>query len=244
MERRTINYSCDGVTCKGFLVHNEIVREPRPGILVAHAWRGQDDFARNKAEELARLGFVAFAVDIYGEGKNAQTDAQAEELMLPFFKDRQLLRNRIHAAYETLKAQERVDKKKIGAIGFCFGGLTVIELLRSGDPVSGVVSFHGLLGERLGDTIATKAPLADKINGSLLILHGHDDPLVSAEDIKNIQQEFSQADVDWQMTIYSHTAHAFTNPELKDPSTGLVFNQTSCDRSWIAMKNFFTEIFK
>lgn len=244
MERRAIDYQCGEIICKGLLVHNEMVKEPRPGILIAPAWRGLDNFAKSKAEELARLGFVAFAADIYGLGQTAETDERAGELMAPFFKDRQLLRERIHAAYEALKKQELVDKKKIGAIGFCFGGLTVIELLRSGDPVKGVVSFHGVLGYQLGGMTAQKIPNATNIKGSLLILHGHDDPLVSDADIQNIQQEFTEAKVDWQMTVYGHTAHAFTNPELKNSSTGLVFNQIANDRSWIAMKNFFNEIFR
>ncbi len=243
MERHTIDYQCNGTTCKGFLVHNEIVREPRPGIILAPAWNGQDDFVREKAEDLARLGYVAFAADIYGEGQTAETDEQAGELMMPFFKDRQLLRNRIHAAYETIKKQELVDKKNIGAIGFCFGGLTVIELLRNGDSVKGVVSFHGVLGNQMGDIVATPPPNAEKIKGSLLILHGNDDPLVSGDDIKNIQQEFTEAKVDWEMIVYGHAAHAFTNPNLKDPSTGLAFNETANDRSWVAMKNFFNELF-
>jgi dienelactone hydrolase len=243
MERHKVEYQCNGTTCKGFLVHNEIVREPRPGIIIAHAWKGQDDFARDKAEELARLGFVAFVADIYGEGQTADNDEEAGALMMPFFLDRQLLRDRMQAAYETLKKQELVDKKNIGAIGFCFGGLSVIELLRSGENVKGVVSFHGVLGNQMGDAIATTAPNADKLKGSLLLLHGNDDPLVSDADIKNIQQEFTDAKVDWEMNVYGHAAHAFTNPELKDPSTGTVFNETANDRSWIAMKNFFNEIF-
>lgn len=243
MERHTIEYQSNGTTCKGFLVHNEIVREPRPGILIVHAWKGQDEFARTKAEELARLGFVAFAADIYGEGQQAETDEQAGQLMMPFFKDRQLLRDRINAAYDTLKKQELVDKKNIGAIGFCFGGLTVIELLRSGANIKGAVSFHGVLGNKIGDVSADPAPNAEKMKGSLLILHGNDDPLVSDEDIKNIQSEFTEAKVDWEMIVYGHTAHAFTNPQAKDSSSGLVFNQTASDRSWLAMKNFFNEIF-
>lgn len=243
MERHTIDYQSNGTTCKGFLVHNEIAREPGPGIIVAHAWRGQDEFARNKAEELARLGFVAFAADIYGEGQTATTDEQARELMMPFFKDRQLLRDRSNAAYEALKKHELVDKKNIGAIGFCFGGLTVIELLRSGANVKGVVSFHGVLGSKLGDVIGSTVPNADKIKGSLLILHGHNDPLVPNEDIKNIQQEFTDAKVDWEMDIYGHTAHAFTNPEATDTSSGLVFNEAASNRSWAKMKNYFNELF-
>lgn len=243
MERIDLKYQCNGTTCNGFLVHNEIVKEPRPGVIVVHAWKGQDDFAREKAEELARLGFVALAADIYGDGQTAESDEDATNLMMPLFKDRQLLRDRVIAAYEALKKHELVDKKNIGAIGFCFGGLTVIELLRSGTKVKGVVSFHGVLGNKIGDQIASTVPNSEKITGSLLILHGNDDPLVSDEDIRDIKKEFTDAKVDWQMISYGHAVHAFTNPKVKDPSTGLAFSQSANDRSWLAMKNFFNEIF-
>jgi len=242
MERETLKYSCGETTCKGVLVYNEIVKEPRPAIIIAPAWRGLDNFAKKKAEELARLGYVAFAADIYGEGKNVESDEEAAKLMQPLFCDRALLRERICGAYEALIKHRLVDKKRIGAIGFCFGGLTVIELLRSGTPVRGVVSFHGVLGNTLGEHHATLASNAEKIKGSLLILHGADDPLVSSEDIVQIQQEFNTAKVDWQMDIYSHTVHAFTNPDVKDTAKGLAFNERANDRSWIAMKNFFDEV--
>lgn len=242
MEKEILKYSCGETVCKGWLVHNEIVKEPRPAILIAPAWRGLDNFAKNKAEELARLGYVAFAADIYGGGKHVDSDEEAAKLMQPLFCNRALLRERICGAYETLIKQRLVDKKRVGAIGFCFGGLTVIELLRSGTPVRGVASFHGVLGNSLGDLQAELAPNAEKIKGSLLILHGADDPLVSSGDIAQIQQEFNAAKVDWQMNIYGHTVHAFTNPDVRDPTKGLAFNEKANHRSWIAMKNFFDEV--
>jgi len=242
MEREPLKYTCGDTTCKGFLVYNEIVKEPRPAIIIVPAWRGLDNFAKKKADEIARLGYVAFVADLYGEGKTVETDEEAANLMLPLFCNRTLLRERICAAYDTIIKHRLVDKKRVGAIGFCFGGLTAIELLRSGVPVKGVVSFHGVLGNTMGDHNAELAPNAEKIKGSLLILHGANDPLVTSKDITMIQEEFNAAKVDWQMNIYSHTAHAFTNPDLKDTSKGLVFNQQSNDRSWISMKNFFEEI--
>lgn len=243
MEREKITYKCGDVTCKGYFVYNEIVKEPRPGILIVHAWQGLDDFAKEKTEELAKLGYVAFAADIFGEGKTASNNEEAAQLMMPFFLNRNLLRERINAALEAFTKLNLVDKKRIGAIGFCFGGLTVIELLRSGANVKGCVSFHGVLGNTMGGQTATVEPNAEKIKGSLLILHGHDDPLVSKEDISNIQKEFTEADVDWQMHVYGHAVHAFTNPKVKDPSTGLAFNEKANERAWQSMKNFFQSIF-
>lgn len=242
MEREQIRYTCGETVCKGFLVYNEIVKEPRPVVIIAPAWKGLDNFAKKKAEEIARLGYVAFVADIYGEGKTVESDEDAANLMLPLFCNRTLLRERISGAYEAIIKNRLVDKKRVAAIGFCFGGLTVIELLRSGTPVRGVVSFHGVLGNAMGEHKAELAPNAEKIKGSLLILHGADDPLVSSEDITHIQHEFSEAKVDWQMHIYGHTVHAFTNPDVKDFSKGLAFNQRANDRSWTAMKNFFDEI--
>lgn len=240
MEKKMIRYQCGETTCQGFFFFNEIVQEARPGILVVPAFRGLDDFAKDRGEELGKLGFTVLVADIYGNGISVDTDEEASALMKPLFLDRQLLRDRVLAAYNTLKEQEGVDTKRIGAIGFCFGGLTVIELLRSGVPVR-AVSFHGLLGHKLGEMEAPVVPNAEKIPGSLLMLHGDRDPLVSEEDIKNIRQELTDAGVDWQMNTYGHAVHAFTNPKLKDPSTGMAFNKEASEISWKAMRTFFDE---
>ncbi|MCB1111083.1 MAG: dienelactone hydrolase family protein [Chlamydiales bacterium] len=241
MDRKTVTYEVEEKKFKGYLVKNEIVNAPRPGIIVAHAWKGQDEFAREKADDLARLGYVAFAADVYGDGKEVETNDEAMALMSPLFLDRSLLRKRICAAYEAFKAESFVDGNQIGAIGFCFGGMTVIELLRSGVALKGVVSFHGVLGTALGDLKAAPVANAEKIQGSLLILHGHDDPMVSNEDLLNIQKEFTEAGVDWEIDIYGHTKHAFTNPDADDDTLGLKYNERADSRSWSAMKRFFGE---
>ena len=243
MHHETIDYLCGETELKGYLAYDESSEAKRPAVIVAHAWKGQDDFARQKAEALAQLGYVGFAADVYGNGIEVETNEEAWALMLPLFLDRELLRERINAAFTTLQNHPKVDPASIGAIGFCFGGLTVIELLRSGADVSGVVSFHGVLGDTLNDQKANLAPNADQITGSLLILHGNDDPLVSHKDILSIQREFTNANVDWQMNIYGHSKHAFTNPEARDEKMGLVFNPVANMRSWLAMYNFFEEIF-
>lgn len=237
-----IDYSCKGVKLTGQLVYSGDVAVKRPGVIVAHAWRGQDDFARQKAHDLAELGYVGFAADVYGSGILAKNDDEALQLMLPLFKDRELLRERINAAVEVLQNHPKVDPATLGAIGFCFGGLTVIELLRSGADVSGVVSFHGLLGSTLGEVKAKPAP-TEKIRGSILILHGHDDPLVSAEDVQKIQEELTRANADWQMNIYGHAVHAFTNHEAQDLKKGMSFDIKANMRSWMAMCDFFDEVF-
>lgn len=203
----------------------------KPGIVIAPAWYGIDDFARDKALALHALGFVTHIADIYGT--MASNDDEALALMTPFIEDRARLRSRMEEAFEILKKNPEVDPNRIGAIGFCFGGLAVIELLRSGAPVKGVVSFHGVLKQ--GNT-----PLASHIAGAALILHGHDDPSVSADDIKALQDEFTEAHIDWQMHLYGHTVHAFTNPLMNE--AGRKFNPQANKRSWESMKAFFAEV--
>lgn len=244
MHREELPYTAGQKQLRGYLCHNKDIHQKRPGIIVAHAWRGLDDFAKRKAERLAQLGYIAFAADLYGINQPVTSDEEAGKLMLPLFLDRPLLQERIKAAYQTLSKQPLVDASRIGAIGFCFGGLTVIELLRSGVGLRGAVSFHGGLANKRGDATAKTVPIASNIKGSLLILHGHDDPSVAPSDINALQTELTQAKIDWQMVIYGHTMHAFTNPNANNPSSGMLYNESADRRSWIAMRDFFDEIFK
>ncbi len=216
----------------------------RPGVIIAHAWRGQDAFVREKAKELAALGYVGFAADLYGNGRTAENDVEAAKLMKPLFEDRRELRRRIVGAFCELQKHPAVDPHNIGAIGFCFGGLTVIELLRSGTNVRSVVSFHGVLGNVLGDMTAETEPLHLPLKGSLLLLHGYKDPLVSSEDLLAIQKEFSDAEVDWQLHTYGTAAHAFSNPNATDEKNGLIYNEVANKRAWQSMKYFLQEQFK
>lgn len=145
MKNERVLYECDGVGFQGELYYEKPGK--KPCVLVAHAWMGQDDFAREKAKSLAKLGYVGFAVDLYGEAKNAHSADEAVKLMAPLFMDRKLLQNRLKAAFEVAKNHPEVDAARIGGIGFCFGGLSIIELFRSGVDVKGVVSFHAVLGD-------------------------------------------------------------------------------------------------
>ena len=226
-----------------FPVEENINNQKRPAIIVAHAWMGQDQVARQKADALAELGYIAFVVDMYGNGITTTHAEEAKELMRPLFEDRSLLQKRIRAAFDVVIQHSFVDPTKVGAIGFCFGGLTVIELLRSGADVKGVVSFHGVLGNKMGEMQSKVVPIASSIKGSLLILHGFEDPLVSRQDVIDFQQEMNKAQVDWQMNIYSHTSHAFTNPTAHDKENGLAFHPLSSERAWWAMIHFFSERF-
>lgn len=246
MKHEKVSYQIDGKFYNGYWVFpatEDITLQQRPAIIVAHAWMGQDSFARQKAEALAELGYIGFVADMYGEGKTASNSEEARHLMLPLFQDRALLQKRICAAFDVVHQHPGVDPSRIGAIGFCFGGLTVIELLRSGADIKGAVSFHGVLGNKVDSIEAKTVSIAKSIKGSLLMLHGSEDPLVSLDDILNIQKELSDAQVDWQMNIYSHTSHAFTNPQMHDKEHGLAFQPLSSERAWWAMIHFFSERF-
>lgn len=244
IQKEIIPYSLKEVQMKGYAAFDAKEQKKRPAVLVVHALRGQDDFARKKAEELAQLGYVGFAVDLYGEGRETQDNALAAEWMAPLFKDRAQLQERIKAAYDCVRIQPQVDPGKIGAIGFCFGGLTAIELFRSGVNLRGAVTFHALLGNQLRDMKAKTVPIAKNIKGSLLVLHGHEDPLTSQEDITHFQNELTEAKVDWQMHIYGQALHAFTNPMAHDTKHGMVYNARAAARSWKSMVQFFNEVFQ
>lgn len=230
-----IKYQDGEVECQGFLAYDDKISGKRPLVLVSHDWSGCNEFACKKAEKLAELGFVGFAIDMFGNGKVADTKEEKSKLIAPFMSDRAMLQKRILAGLEAAKKLPQVDTQKIAAIGFCFGGLCVLDLARSGADIKGVVSFHGLLNS---------PPMKSKtIKAKILALHGHDDPMVTPDQVLNFEKEMTDAKVDWQVQVYGNTMHAFTNPVANDPGFGTVYNANAEKRSWIAMKNFFEEIF-
>lgn len=244
IRKQKVSYIQDNIRLEGFLAYDEDDLQQRPVILIAPAWRGLDNFAQKKAEQLASAGYVGFAMDLYGEGIQASSDDQAFSLMKPLFVDRTTLRKRTLAAFQMAKTFPMADSTKIGGIGFCFGGLTILELAKSGADVRGVVSFHGLLGNAIGDVHAEELPLNNPILAKILVLHGYDDPLVSANDIASFQKNMSEASVDWQMVVYGGTTHAFTNPEAKESGKGLLYNPVAEKRAWKSMLIFFEEVFE
>lgn len=220
----------------GYLALGASADKPRPAVLVAHDWSGCSTFAWKKAEFLASLGYIGFALDMYGEGKRGDTTEERMALVQPFFADRQLMRDRIRAAFDTVSTMPGVDKNRIAAIGFCFGGMCVLDLARSGAVVKGVVSFHGLLNG------AKELPNAE-IHASMLVLHGYDDPMVKPDDVNAFCQEMTAAKVDWQVHQYGHTQHSFTNPDAHNQAMGTVYDARSERRSLQSMVNFLHELF-
>lgn len=220
------------------MVYDDAQKIKRPGVLVVHDWMGIGEFSKQKAEQLAELGYVAFAADIYGVGNRPENSDEAAKISGEFKKNRKKLRARVQAALKVLQDQEMVQNDKIAAIGYCFGGTTVLELARSGANVGGVVSFHGGL-----DSLTPND--AKQIKGSVLVLHGADDPLVPAEEVAAFQKEMREAKVDWQMISYGNAVHSFTNPDAaKYGLEGAAYHALADKRSWKAMKVFFKELFQ
>ena len=233
MKTETVNYQATDVGLEGYVAFPDTGSAPL--VLIAHTWAGKDEFVHQKAEDLAALGYVGFAVDMYGNGKVGADTAENESLMTPLVIDRAMLKDRIVSALNYEKNLSGVDSNKTAAIGYCFGGLVALDLARSGEDLRGVVSFHGLL---MPSDISEKG-----IQAKVLVLHGERDPMVPLDMVDSFQKEMTEAGADWQLHSYGGTYHAFTNPDANDPNLGTEFNQDANDRSWKSMKNFFEEIF-
>ena len=234
----TVEYQQGDTTLEGFVAYDDAVKGKRPGVLVVHQWMGLTDYEKHRAEMLAQLGFVAFCADIYGKDVRPKNAAAAGGQAGKYKSNRQLLRARVNAGLDALRQQPLVDTNRIAAIGYCFGGTTVLELARSGADVKGVVSFHGGLD----------APNPDdgkNIKCRVLVCHGADDPFSSPQDIAALENEMRKGGVDWQLIKYGGAVHSFTQPMAgNDNSKGAAYNEKADKRSWAAMQEFFAEIFK
>ena len=220
-----------------FAVPDDLEGNQRPGILLIHDWTGLQEYARQRARQLAALGYVVFAADIYGKGVRPSNLRECGVQAGIYRGDRALFRRRLNAALEILKSHDKCNAARLGAIGYCFGGTGVVELLRSGADVDGVVSFHGGL-----DSPAPED--GQHIKGKILVLHGADDPFVSPQNIEAFIAEMNRWKVDWQMISYSGAVHSFTKPGAgNNPASGSAYHALADKRSWQHMKLFFDEIF-
>ncbi len=236
LQTRTVDYSQGGQDLQGFLAYDDAFKGPRPGILVVHQWLGLTAYEKRRAEMLAQLGYVAFCADIYGVDKRPHDVGEAAAISSRFKSDRNLLRARVNAGLEVLREQTNVDTHKLAAIGYCFGGTTVIELARSGADIAGVVSFHGGLDSPTPSD-------GRNIRCKVLALAGADDPFQNANDLEAFENEMRNAGVDWQITFYGGAVHAFTQPDPGFVHAGVKYNEKADHRSWQAMKDFFAELF-
>lgn len=237
MHTSNLNYYHQDLELHGFIAFDEHIIKPRPAVLVAHDWSGRNDFACQKAQFLAEQGYVGFAIDVFGQGKIGLNTDEKMALITPFMKDRLLLRDRLTAALDAIVTRSEVDKKRVAIIGFCFGGLCALDLARSGAPIKGAVSFHGLLNK-------PEHWVSQPIKAKILALHGYDDPMVEPNQVHAFCKEMTEAKVDWQMHMYGNVQHAFTNPEAHDTDLGTIYHPLAEKRSMMAMINFLDEIFK
>lgn len=233
----SVEYRHGEALLEGYLAYDDSIAGQRPGVLVVHEWRGLNDYAKRRAEQLAKLGYVAFAVDMYGKGVRAQDHEEAAKLSGVYRNDRRLMRGRIQAALDVLRRHDRVDPARIAAIGYCFGGMTVLELARSGATISGVVSFHGGL--------ETPTPAAaGQVHARILVLHGASDPWITQEQVAAFEQEMQTAGAACTVIQYEGAVHGFTVPEAgHDPSKGMAYHEAADQKSWKEMKAFLEQVF-
>lgn len=236
IKTQQLEYKDGDTVLEAHVAWDEAVSGPRPGVLVAHTWAGRGEFEDRKAEQLAELGYVGLALDLYGRGVYGKDPEENAALMQPFLDDRAALQRRMRVALEQLRSQSLVNADCVAAIGFCFGGLCVLDLARTEADLGGVVSFHGLLSAP-GNTAGNKARAA------ILLLHGWRDPLATPEQVLEFSEEMRALDADWQLNAFGSAQHAFTNPNASDPANGMQYDPAAERRSWAAMRLFLDEVF-
>jgi dienelactone hydrolase len=229
-----IEYRCGDTLLEGYFCFDDELPGPLPAVILSHDWSGRGEFVEKKAHRLAYHGFAVFALDMYGKGKRGTTQEECQALMMPLATDRALLAKRINAALAHVKTLPQVDARRIAAMGFCFGGMCVMDLARSGAELRGVVSIHGLLKPN-------GLPAASRIHAKILILHGYDDPMAPPEEVLAIAKEFTQAGADWQLHAYGGTMHAFTNPNANNAAGGMLYSERAQRRSWHSLIAFLDE---
>lgn len=238
IKTETVLYQQGDTTLEGFVARDTSLTGKRPAVLIVHQWKGLGPYEQKRAEMLAKLGYVAFAVDIYGKGIRPSTPADAGAMAGKYKNDRALLRSRVLAGLEKLKQRSDIDTTRIAAIGYCFGGTTVLELARSGADLRGVVSFHGGLSTPSPDD-------ARNARARILALHGADDPFVPPAEVQGFEAEMRKAGADWQLISYGGAVHSFTDWNAgNDNSKGAAYNDKADRRSWEAMRGFFSELFQ
>lgn len=233
---RTVEYQDGDVVLEAHMAWDASTANARPGVLVTHAWGGRGQFEEHKAEKLAELGYAGFALDLYGKGVRGSSKEENAALMQPLLDDRPMLQRRMRLALETLRRQPEIDASKIAAIGFCFGGLCVLDLARTGVNIAGVASFHGLFGKP-GNTEG------NRVAAKVLLMHGWEDPMARPEQLLVLADELTSMGADWQVHAYGNTMHAFTNPDADDPDFGTVYSADADRRSWQSLQLFLAEIF-
>lgn len=234
---RPVSYVDGDVELEGLFAFDEEVSGPRPLVIVVHAYGGRGPYESERAAKLARLGYAGFALDLYGRGVFTTDPDESEALMMPLLEDRTALQRRLQIALHAATEQPEVDSARTAAIGYCFGGLCVLDMARCGAKLDGVVSVHGLFDP--------PPPTGrDKIDAKVLVLHGWDDPMVPPEQVLGLAGELTDAGADWQIHAYGQTMHAFTNPNANDAKRGVMYHPDADRRSWQAIESFLEELLR
>ena len=236
IKTKLIEYMDGEEVLEAYMSWDDKSDKSRPGVLIGHAWAGRTNFECEKADEIAKLGYVGFALDMYGKGVNGESKEENARLMSPFIENREKLQKRMFLALEALKKQAPVDNQKLAAIGYCFGGLMALDLARCGADILGAISFHGNLSKP-NNTIDTA------VKAKIMVLHGWEDPMVGPESVNSFINEMRSKNTDWQVHAYGNAMHAFTKTDANDPENGMQYNQKADHRSWTAMHNFLEEVF-
>ena len=240
LKQDNVSYTADSVTMNSYVVYDENIEGKRPAVLVVPEWWGLNDYAKRRANELAELGYIAIAVDMYGNGQTADNPEMATKLSTPFYSNPVMAKAHFDAALNKLKSYPQTDTANIGAMGYCFGGGMVLNVARMGEDLKGIVSFHGnLIG-----TPADKNLLKAKI----LILHGADDKFVPQTEVDAFKKQMDSIGVSYGYTSYPGATHAFTNPDAtamgEKFKLPIAYNAAADTASWKEMKTFFSGVFK
>ena len=234
MKTEVIDYHIRGSSYLGYAAHPQ--GEKFPAVIVAHTWAGRDRFVEQKAELLASMGYLGFALDMYGDGITGSSNEENSARMQPLLDNREELAQRVSAAYECVKEIPGVDQSRIAIIGYCFGGLVSLDLARTGVDLKGSASFHGFLN---CPAELQRKPICAKI----LAMHGMQDPMVGDDQLESFYREMNEKNVDWQLHIYGTSMHSFTNPLADNPDFGTVYSREADRRSWALLTDFLEEVF-
>ncbi len=239
IKEEAVNYSADNVALKGYVVYDENKQGKRPGVLVVHEWWGLGDYERNRARQLAEMGYIAMAVDMYGNGKTASTPQEAMALVTAFSKNPKVSKERLDAALNKLKGYPQIDTSNVAAIGYCFGGGVVLNAAKLGADLKGVVSFHG--------NLSGMPPKKELLKAKVLVCHGDADKFVSPQAVAAFKKGMDSIGADYTFKAYANATHAFTNPNSTETgkkfNMPIEYNAAADSASWNDMKVFFGRIF-
>lgn len=240
IKEEMVSYSADSVTMNGFVAYDESSVKKRPVVLVVHEWWGLNDYAKSRAKKLAELGYLAMAVDMYGNGQQADNPETAGKMATPFYQNPAMAKARFDAALAKLKTMAIADTTQIAAIGYCFGGAQVLNMARLGSPLKGVVSFHG--------NLVGVSPDKKLLTANVLVCHGEADPFVPASEVAQFKKQMDSVGATYTFKGYAGASHAFTNPDATAMGTKfsipIAYNAAADSSSWNDMKVFFGQIFK